>query len=91
MTAKLPGTPWTKVMLSAEMMLGGETTVRVKDCVVSDGRPFVAVMVMGKFPDRVGVPESTPLLLKETPLGKVPVSLKLGSGVPAPVTVNVPA
>ena len=40
-------------------------------------------------PERVAVP--LPLLVKLTPLGKVPVSLSVGVGMPFEVTVNVPA
>jgi hypothetical protein len=46
-------------------------------------------------PFDVGVPESeavpSPLLTNVTPDGRVPLSLRLGVGVPVEVTVNEPA
>ena len=39
-----------------------------------------------------GVPDSTPAVaLRVTPLGRVPVSVKVGAGKPVAVTVKVPA
>ena len=39
-----------------------------------------------------GVPDSTPVVaLSDTPLGRVPVSAKVGAGLPLAVTVKVPA
>jgi hypothetical protein len=39
-----------------------------------------------------GVPESKPPLLKVTPVGSEPeVTLKVGAGLPVPVTLNEPA
>ena len=39
-----------------------------------------------------GVPDSTPVVaLRVTPLGRVPVSVKVGAGLPVAVTVKVPA
>ena len=60
-----------------------ETMSRVKDCVASGETPFEAVMVMGKLPVWVGVPESMPVLprsFKVTPVGSVPVSESEGGG-----------
>jgi len=53
--------------------------------------PLLAVIVMGKTPLVVAVPLSTPADVKVTPLGSVPVSLKVGAGKPVAVTVNDPA
>ena len=39
------------------------STVRVKDWVVGVPTPLLAVMVIGKVPAWVGVPESTPVLV----------------------------
>jgi len=38
-----------------------------------------------------GVPESTPAVVKVTPEGRAPVSVKVGAGEPVAVTVKVPA
>jgi hypothetical protein len=50
---------------------------------------------MGKVAATVVVPASVavplPLSLNITPLGRLPVSLRLGVGVPEVVTVKVPA
>src|SRR5207245_3753352 len=56
--------------------------------------PLAAVNVMGYVPPvpAAGVPLSTPVVaLNVTPLGKVPVSLKVGVGKPVAVTVKLPA
>ena len=55
------------------------TTVKVKDWVASGETPFEAVMVIGKVPDSVGVPERTPPV-KVTPEGRAPVSVRAGVG-----------
>ncbi len=68
-------------------------TVSVKAWGASGLTPLVAVMVMGYVPTvpDAGVPLSTPAELKVTPLGRAPVSLKVGAGKPVAATVNVPA
>ena len=53
--------------------------------------PFEAVIVIGKLPATVAVPLRTPAEVSVTPLGRVPVSLKVGAGTPVAVTVNDPA
>ena len=45
-----------------------------------------AVIVMGKEPLCVGIPESRPLELSVTPLGKVELVLKVGAGNPDATT-----
>ena len=65
--------------------------MRVKSWDASGETPLVAVMVIGKEPDWVDVPESTPALERVTPFGSDPVLLKVGVGVPVAVTVKVPA
>ena len=50
-------------------------------------------MVTGYDPPvpAAGVPDSAPVVeLRATPLGRVPVSLKVGAGKPLAVTVKVP-
>jgi hypothetical protein len=49
-----------------------------------------AVKEIGKTPDAVGFPLSRPAEVSVTPGGKVPVSLKVGAGDPAAVTLNDP-
>lgn len=56
-----------------------------------DPIPLVAVIVNGKIPPTVGVPDSTPLEERVTPVGNVPVSLNVGGGEPVADTVKVPA
>ena len=79
-----------KVAPFAELIVGGPSTIKVKLWDASGETPLVAVMVIGKEPDWVDVPESTPALERVTPFGRVPVSLKVGAGVPVAVTVKVP-
>ena len=68
------------------------STVRVKDWLAGEPTPLVAVKVIGKEPDWVGVPASTPVPgVKVTPVGRVPDSARVGVGEPVAVTVNVPA
>ena len=50
---------------------------------------LVAVTVKVKLPAVVGVPESTPALLRVSPVGKAPVCVQVGVGVPDAVNVNV--
>ena len=72
-----------KVVWFAEVMIGAVplgVTVSVKFWVASGETPLVAVMVIGKEPDWVGVPDSTPALVRVTPFGSDPDSLKVGAG-----------
>ena len=68
-----------------------EPTVRVKLWVALGLIPFDAVIVIGKEPDVAAVPERTPADERVTPLGRAPVSLKVGAGKPVAVAVKVPA
>jgi hypothetical protein len=62
-------------------------TVRTKFCVTPGPDIFVAVRVIGKLPEIVGVPASValpfPLSVNVTPFGSAPVSVKAGLGNPA--------
>ena len=82
--------PFVKIALAGEVMTGAEPTVSVKDWVTGVPIPFDAVTVIGKTPFWVDVPESTPVEVRVTPVGRVPVSLSVGAGVPVAVTVNEP-
>src|ERR1700683_830077 len=66
------------------------STVRVKLWEAGVPTPLVAVMVMGKVPVAVGVPDSSPPVLRVTPPGSGPVSEKVGAGLPVAVTVKLP-
>src|SRR5712692_6732653 len=93
-TVKLPAVPTVKVALLALVMAGAWLTVRVKLWVALVPTPLLAVKVIGYVPPvpAAGVPLSTPVLpLKVTPLGRAPVSLKSGAGLPVAVTVKLPA
>lgn len=86
-----------KLVLLALVMVGAvpaAVTVSVKDWVTLPAE-LVAVMVMEKVPLVVGVPARVavpyPESVKMTPVGRVPVSLRLGVGVPVVVTVKLPA
>src|SRR5437879_1209932 len=86
--------PSVNVVLVALVMAGASSTVSVKFCVALLPTPLLAVKVMEYVlpVPAAGVPLSTPVpALNVTPLGNVPVSLKVGVGVPVAVTVNVPA
>ncbi len=80
-----------KVAWSAEVMVGAASTVRVKLWVALGVTPLAAVMVIGKVPLAVGVPDRRPADEKRTPVGSVPTSVKVGAGDPVAVTVKVPA
>src|SRR5579862_7700879 len=92
-TVKLPELPTTRAALLADVMAGAWLTVRVKDWVASGTTVLVAVMVSGKTPLAVGVPDSVavplPLSTKVTPEGSAPVSVRPGVGFPVAVTLNV--
>jgi len=74
--------------------MGGATelTVKVNGWVAFGEMPFAAVMVSGNVPEAVGVPLRVavpfPLSTKETPLGRLPVSVMAGIGLPVVFTVN---
>jgi hypothetical protein len=91
---KLLGLPSTKLALFADVMVGGWSTVRVKDWVAGLPTPLEAVIVIGKEPDVVGVPERVavplPLSTKVTPPASAPDSESVGVGLPVAVTVNKP-
>src|SRR5262245_44226827 len=53
--------------------------------------PLLAVMVIGNWPKTVGVPLSSPPLVKVTPAGRAPTSVNVGAGFPVAVTWKVPA
>src|SRR5207245_7880099 len=87
-TVKLPAVPTVNVVLLALVMAGAWFTVSVKLWVALLPTPLAAVNVMGYVPPvpAAGVPLSTPVVaLNVTPLGKVPVSLKVGVGKPVAV------
>ncbi len=68
-------------------------TVNVKFCVALGGVALLAVKVRGQVPPvpAAGVPDNTRVpLLKVTPLGRRPLTLTDGAGVPVVVTVNEP-
>jgi len=85
-----PSTPFVKVALAGEVMTGAESTVSVKDWATGVPIPFDTVIVTGKTPFWVGVPQSTPVEVRVTPVGRVPVLLNVGTGVPVAVRVNEP-
>jgi hypothetical protein len=69
----------------------------VKLCVAGLPTPLLAVMVSGYVPavPEAGVPAKVavplPLFVNVTPLGNVPLSVRVGVGVPVAVTVKEPA
>ncbi len=88
---KVPALPSVKVVLATEVMIGAALTVRVKVWVASVPIPLEAVRVIENTPDWVGVPARTPPAVRVTPVGRAPVSLKVGAGEPVAVAVRVPA
>jgi len=87
-----PALSTVNVALFALVMAGACPTVSVKFCVALGVTPLLAVMAIGNVPLTVAVPESTPAELNVTPLGRLPVSLKvIVVGNPVAITVNVPA
>ncbi len=69
-------------------------TVNVKDWVAFVPTPLVAVKVSGYVPPvpAAGMPLNIPVAgTKVTPVGRVPVTERVGAGEPVAVTVNVPA
>ncbi len=85
-TVKVLDEPWSKVAAPAEVMPGAASTVRVNDCVAVVPIPLAASTVMGYVPlvPAAGVPDSeavpSPLSVKLTPLGRVPVFDSAGVG-----------
>ena len=96
-TVKVPALPSVKVVLSAEVMAGAPSTVRVKDWVASGAKPLVASMVTGRCPScrppgcRPGWPCRHRCRLKVTPVGRPPDSDSDAVGEPVVVTVKDPA
>ena len=69
-------------------------TVKVKDWLAFVPTPLAAVKVSGYVPavPAAGVPLNIPVPgTKVTPVGRVPVTERVGAGKPVFVTVNVPA
>lgn len=80
-------------MLEGETPTSGPLAVSVKFCVALGLTPLLAIKVMLNVPPVVGMPARVavplPLLVKVTPVGKLPVSARLvGIGKPVVVTVN---
>ena len=86
--------PTTKVVVAAPLIPGASFTVSVKVCEAAEPTPLLALMVSEYVPPvpPAGVPESTPVVLfRVTPLGRVPVTPKVGAGSPEAMTVKLPA
>jgi hypothetical protein len=91
-TVNVPAVPIVNVALFALVIDGAEPTVSVKLWLAFGATPFCAVSVIGYVPPTVGVPDRIPVAaLNVTPVGSVPLSLKLGAGTPIATTANVPA
>ncbi len=79
------------------VITGAVFTVNVKLWLAGDPAQLLAVNVMKNLPlvpdagVLFSVPVPFPLSVRVTPLGSVPVLLRLGAGKPVVVTVNVPA
>ena len=86
-TVKVPAVPTAKVVESADVMDGAWSTVSVKSWVAFGLTPLAAVMVIGYVPPvpAAGVPDSTSGRVRDTPLGRVPVSVNVEAGVPMAV------
>ena len=65
-----------------EMVLA---TLSVKLWVAAVPKPLLAVIVIGKLPDWVGVPDNTPAPESVTPFGRVSAVEKVGAGKPVAV------
>src|SRR6185437_4933612 len=97
-TVNVPAWFRARVALLALVIDGACSTVSVYDWVALGATPLAAVIVIGKLPAAVGVPErvAVPSLLftKVTPGGSAPVlerTIEAPLGVPVVVTVKVPA
>ena len=78
--------------VSTPVVVTAGFTVRVKLCEAFGVMPLVAANVIENVPLTVGVPLSTPVeVLNVTPAGSVPVSPRVGVGVPVAIIMNVPA
>ena len=66
-------------------------TLSVKLWVAAVPNPLLAVIVIGKLPDCVGVPLNRPALVSVTPLGRVSVVEKVAAGKPVAVTWKLSA
>jgi hypothetical protein len=98
-TVKLPVPPTVNVVLLALVIVGAVCaifTVKVKVWLAGVPMPLLAVKVTGYVPEvpGAGVPLSVAvpfaLATNVTPLGRVPVSVRVGVGVPVAITVKVP-
>ena len=69
-TVKVPAVPSVKVAWLAEVMAAAASTVRVKLWVALGLTPLAAVMVNGKVPLAVAVPESRPAGRQGDPAGQ---------------------
>jgi hypothetical protein len=91
----VPAVPTVKLAVEALVMVGAEALVKVNDWLTGVPCPLDAVIVSGKappvpvaeVPEMVAVP--FPLSLKDSPLGRLPVSLSAGVGDPVVVTVKL--
>jgi hypothetical protein len=93
-TVNVPAAPKVNDVVFALVIAAAWLTVSMKLCVAAVPIPLLAVKVMLYAPPvpAAGVPLSTPVEgLKVTPLGNVPVTVKVGAGRPVAVTVNEPA
>ena len=94
---KLPAVPTVKVVLVALVIAGAWLTVRVKVWVALGVTPLAAVIVSVVVPavPAAGVPRAWRSRCRcprtSRRVGRSPVSLSAGVGVPVVVTVNVPA
>ena len=90
-TVKLPSVPTANTVLLALEIVGAWETVRVNVCVAAEPMPLLACTTTMYEPETAGVPERTPvLLLRVTPLGRVPLEIeKVEAGEPDAVTVKL--
>src|SRR5579859_7330585 len=93
-TEKVPAEPTVKVVALTLLMAGALPTIKVKFWLAGVPTPLVAVMVMGKepvvlvVPERVAVP--LPLSTNVIPVGSAPDSARAAVGIAVVVTEKVP-
>jgi len=89
---KLYGRPTVPVLTGIALVIVGATgdglMTMEKLCVASGSVPLVAVIVPGNVPAVVGVPEITPLVLIDNPVGR-PEALNVIGAVPVAVHVKL--